>query len=75
MDRDALRAREEIEVTLADAGISVRFAEGEDLLTEISAKFTPERIEAELGAAGFVVDGMWGAAEGEFLLTLAHPYC
>ena len=70
-----LRAREEMEVTLADAGISVRFAEGEDLLTEISAKFTPERIEAELEAAGFVVDGMWGAAEGEFLLTLAHPYC
>jgi len=64
-----------MEVTLADAGISVRFAEGEDLLTEISAKFTPERIEAELEAAGFVVDGMWGAAEGEFLLTLAHPYC
>ncbi len=70
-----LRAREEMEVTLADAGISVRFAEGEDLLTEISAKFTPEKIEAELEAAGFVVDGMWGAAEGEFLLTLAHPYC
>ena len=70
-----LRAREEMEVTLEDAGISVRFAEGEDLLTEISAKFTPERIEAELEAAGFVVDGMWGAAEGEFLLTLAHPYC
>lgn len=70
-----LRAREQMEVTLADAGISVRFAEGEDLLTEISAKFTPEKIEAELETAGFVVDGMWGAAEGEFLLTLAHPYC
>ncbi|MGO8860586.1 MAG: L-histidine N(alpha)-methyltransferase [Acidimicrobiales bacterium] len=70
-----LRAREEIDVTLADAGISVRFAEGEDLLTEISAKFTPERIEEELGTAGFVVDGMWGANEGEFLLTLAHPFC
>jgi L-histidine Nalpha-methyltransferase len=70
-----LRAREEMDVTLADAGISVRFAEGEDLLTEISAKFTPERIEEELGNAGFVVDGMWGANEGEFLLTLAHPFC
>ena len=70
-----LRAREEMEVTLADAGISVRFAEGEDLLTEISAKFTPERIDAELETAGFVVDGMWGADEGEFLVTLAHPYC
>jgi L-histidine N-alpha-methyltransferase len=70
-----LRSREVADVTLRDAGISVRFAKGEELLTEISAKFTPARIEEELGAAGFVVDGMWGASEGEFLLTLAHPYC
>ena len=48
---------------------------GEDLLTEISAKFTPERVERELPAADFVVEAMWGADEGEFLLTLAHPYC
>ena len=45
------------------------------MLTEISAKFTPERVEEELATAGFVVDSMWGADEGEFLLTLAHPYC
>ena len=49
--------------------------QGEDLLTEISAKFTPERVEHELSEAGFVVEGMWGADEGEFLLTLAHPFC
>ncbi len=53
----------------------VTFAPGEDLLTEISAKFTPERVERELADADFVVDQMWGAEEGEFLLTLAHPYC
>jgi len=70
-----LRAKETSEVTLREAGISVHFDRGEDLLTEISAKFTPERLEEELRAAGFVVDGMWGADEGEFLLTLAHPYC
>lgn len=75
MDRDAVRALEPCEVVLRDADISVRFARGEDILTEISAKFTPDRIEQELGAAGFVIDGMWGAEEGEFLLTLAHPYC
>jgi uncharacterized SAM-dependent methyltransferase len=44
-------------------------------LTEISAKFTPSRVDAELVQAGFVVEEMWGAADGEFLLTLAHPYC
>jgi L-histidine N-alpha-methyltransferase len=70
-----LRALEPSEVTLRDAGIAVRFARGDDILTEISAKFTPETIEKELGAAGFVIDDMWGADEGEFLLTLAHPFC
>jgi len=70
-----LRALQATEVTLRDAGLSVGFKEGEDILTEISAKFTPGRIEEELAAAGFVVDGIWGAEEGEFLLTLAHPFC
>ncbi len=70
-----LRANESNEVSLSEAGITVRFDEGEDMLTEISAKFTPERIEQELVEGGFVVDGMWGAEDGEFLLTLAHPVC
>jgi L-histidine N-alpha-methyltransferase len=70
-----LRSDAASEVSLAGAGITVRFDEGEDLLTEISAKFTPERVERELSEAGFVIEGMWGAEEGEFLLTLAHPFC
>jgi L-histidine Nalpha-methyltransferase len=70
-----LRAEEATEVSLAGAGITVRFDEGEDLLTEISAKFTPDRVKEELYQAGFVVEDMWGADEGEFLLTLAHPIC
>jgi L-histidine N-alpha-methyltransferase len=70
-----LRAQRSTEVSLTGAGITVRFDEGEDLLTEISSKFTPDRVEQELSEAGFVVEGMWGADEGEFLLSLAHPYC
>ena len=70
-----LRALVPSEVALREAGISVSFARGEDILTEISAKFTADRIEEELGEAGFVIDDMWGAEEGEFLLTLAHPFC
>ena len=70
-----LRSDEASDVRLEGAGITVHFDEGEELLTEISAKFTPERVERELSAAGFVVEGMWGAEEGEFLLTLAHPFC
>jgi len=70
-----LRAEEASRVHLSGAGLVVHFAEGEELLTEISAKFTPRRVEDELSQAGFVVEGMWGADDGEFLLTLARPYC
>jgi L-histidine Nalpha-methyltransferase len=62
-------------VTIDALDMDVEFTAGEELLTEISAKFTPEGIASELDLAGFVVDRQWGAAEGEFLLTLAHPYC
>lgn len=70
-----LRSRHEATVRMGALGHQVRFSAGEDLLTEISAKFTVEGLEKELSAANFVVDGMWGAQEGEFLLTLCHPYC
>jgi L-histidine N-alpha-methyltransferase len=70
-----LRSRDAVEVDIGVLGEKVHFDPGEDLLTEISAKFTPEGIEKELGAADFVVDEMWGLDDGEFLLTLCHPYC
>jgi L-histidine Nalpha-methyltransferase len=62
-------------VTVADLSLEVRFAEGEDLLTEISAKFTLPGVEEELHQAGFVVDAMWQDPARDFLLTLARPYC
>jgi len=70
-----LSATEATSVNLTAADLRVEFAPGEEILTEISSKFTPERVATELSAAGFVVDGTWGAEQGEFLLTLAHPYC
>jgi L-histidine N-alpha-methyltransferase len=70
-----LRSRRAVTVRLGAIDETVVFAEGEELLTEISAKFTPQRVEQELAAADFIVDGMWGAEDGEFLLTLCHPYC
>jgi L-histidine Nalpha-methyltransferase len=54
-------------------GLTFPFAGEEELLTEISAKFTPSGIGKELARAGFAVDRQWGAEAGEFLLTLAHP--
>ena len=60
-------------VDIDDLGQRVAFAEGEEILTEISARFTPDSIAGELAEAGFVVDAAFGADEGEFLLTLARP--
>lgn len=68
-----LRASQDVVVDIPGVGMKVSFQEGEELLTEISAKFTPARVESELSEAGFAVDTMWGAEKGDFLLTLAHP--
>jgi L-histidine Nalpha-methyltransferase len=70
-----LRSLSEQVVSIADLSIEVTFATGEDLLTEISSKFTRQGVEDELYAAGFLVDSMWEAPGGDFLLTLARPYC
>lgn len=60
-------------VAIPRIGLEVDFAPGEDVLTEISAKFTATGLATELGGAGFAVDHQWGATEGEFLLVLARP--
>ena len=70
-----LRSTRDQAVHVAALDLDVEFARGEDLLTEISAKFVPSQLEDELLASDFVLDAMWGADEGEFLLVLAHPYC
>ena len=48
-----LRARAEQVIAIPGAGLEVEVAAGEEIRTEISAKFTPERIARELDAAGF----------------------
>jgi L-histidine N-alpha-methyltransferase len=70
-----LRSRHAQSVHIEALGLDIEFAPGEDLLTEISAKFTPEGVEAELWDAGFVMEKAWTNPEGEFQLTLARPYC
>lgn len=68
-----LRAVGAQRVDLEALAMTVDFDAGEELLTEISAKFSPDGLAAELGEAGFSVDRQWGAEDGEFLLTLASP--
>ena len=57
----------------ADLDLDVTFAAGEEMLTEISTKFSPEALEAELVECGFVVEATWTSEGDEFLLTLARP--
>jgi L-histidine Nalpha-methyltransferase len=47
-----LRATRPMRVRIPALDLTVRFAAGEELRTEISAKFTRERLGADLGAAG-----------------------
>ncbi len=56
---------------VAALDLEVAFEDGEELRTEISAKFRPEGIERELGAAGLDVAHLWTDAAGDFALTLA----
>jgi len=68
-----LRAAGEQRVTISDLGLTVRFAAGEELRTEISAKFRPDRLRAELTAAGLETVRFWTDRDGDFGLTLARP--
>jgi L-histidine N-alpha-methyltransferase len=66
-----LRSMDACRVHVADLGLEVDFAAGEEMLTEISTKFTPDSLRAELETAGLAVDGSWAAPGDEFLMILA----
>jgi L-histidine Nalpha-methyltransferase len=68
-----LRSERAQDVTIDDLDLVVPFAAGEELRTEISAKFRRERIEAELAAAGMRMVRFWTDQDGDFGLTLAEP--
>ena len=53
--------------------LEVPFADGEDLRTEISAKFTRERVAAELSAAGLTVEHWWTDSRGDYAVSLSRP--
>ena len=68
-----LRADRAVRVRIAGLGLDLELAEGEEIRTEISAKFTRERLEAELAAVGFDPAGWWTDDEGLFSLSLWTP--
>ena len=59
-------------VDVPGLGIEVPFADGEEMRTEISAKFRREVVEAELGAAGLELVSWWTDRGGDFALSLAR---
>lgn len=67
-----LRSLDACCVHIADLGLDIGFAAGEEMLTEISTKFSLDALRDELEAAGLVVDDSWAADGDEFVLTLAR---
>jgi L-histidine Nalpha-methyltransferase len=67
-----LRARREHTTLVRDLDLPVHFHAGEELRTEISAKFTPARVEGDLAAAGLELVRWLTDPDGLFALTLSR---
>jgi L-histidine N-alpha-methyltransferase len=68
-----LRSRIEQVVPVAALDLEVLFAIGEELRTEVSAKFRRPRVERELAAAGLTMTHWWTDPAGDFALSLSSP--
>jgi L-histidine N-alpha-methyltransferase len=68
-----LRARRKHTTTVRDLGLSVHFEQGEEMRTEISAKFTRERVQDDLSAAGLEIVSWLTDPDELFALTLSRP--
>jgi len=68
-----LRADEAQTVKIPELDLIVEFAAGEEMRTEISAKFRQAGIESELAAAGLTLQHWWTDQAGDFALSLSHP--
>ena len=66
-----LRARRAMTVRVADLDLTVDFAEGEEIRTEISAKFRPGGVRGWLEATGYEVTRTWTDPLARHALTLA----
>ena len=68
-----LRSLGDQEVHVPGAGIAVRFADGEEMQTEISCKFTEDSAAAMLRAGGLEVAEWHTDARDRFAVTVAAP--
>jgi L-histidine N-alpha-methyltransferase len=68
-----LRAASAQTVRVVGLGLTVEFAAGEQMRTEVSAKFRETGVRAELAAAGLAMRSWWTDEGGQFGLSLAVP--
>ncbi|HXQ88743.1 MAG TPA: L-histidine N(alpha)-methyltransferase [Solirubrobacterales bacterium] len=68
-----LRSLADQEVRLDGIDLEISFAEGEEMRTEISTKFTRERLESVYAGAGLELRGWFTDEEGDYALSLAGP--
>jgi L-histidine N-alpha-methyltransferase len=66
-----LRARRACHVHIGALDLDVEFARGEELRTEISAKFTASRLKADYAASGLELAEWFTDEDGLFALSLA----
>nr|WP_246405496.1 L-histidine N(alpha)-methyltransferase [Nocardiopsis algeriensis] len=67
-----LRSRAGRRVHVRELDLEVDFAEGEEMRTEVSAKFRREGLAAELADAGFAPEHWWTDPDGDFSLGLSR---
>jgi L-histidine N-alpha-methyltransferase len=67
-----LRSTRAQTVRVGTLDLDVPFAEGEEMRTEVSAKFTRRRIANELRAAGLELAEWWTDPDGDFALSLVR---
>ncbi|MFF9765848.1 L-histidine N(alpha)-methyltransferase [Streptomyces sp. NPDC053086] len=66
-----LRSRTAQTVKVPALDLAVEFAAGEELRTEVSAKFRREGVTSELAAAGLGLSHWWTDEQGRFALSLS----
>lgn len=67
-----LRADRDTQVYVADLDLPVSFTAGEEIRTEVSAKFRRAGVTAELAAAGFELTHWWTDPAGRFAISLSR---
>jgi L-histidine Nalpha-methyltransferase len=68
-----LRASGEQRVSIPGADLELTLADGEEIRTEISTKFTQERLAGELSRAGMQIEAFFTDPDSYFAVTLAAP--